>query len=121
MADIATVTLGSNLAADGTSSIAKTYTTNIPGFDSTTYKVQIEVSGTMNGATVQVVSSVTDQSPLALVNTKGADGSTVGTFTETGTFLVELISGAYFAVVVSGSGSPVPDITVTARGPIELV
>lgn len=87
-----------------------------------TETVSFVLSGSFNSATVKVAIAHEMASPL--VYSSGQNPQDAGTmvdvsFTAAGAFNVELPSGAFFALEISGSGSPVPAIVATAMGEIQ--
>lgn len=89
------------------------------GVDVTHELVSLEMRGTWSGVTATVkICNVLD-SPQNWLQPFDANGAAVGSFTADCQTNIELPSGCYFTVDISGSGSPLPSLTVRAAGEIQ--
>jgi hypothetical protein len=82
--------------------------------------VLVQGTGTWSGATVTLQVSLNgNASPATWGGMTDTSGTAIAVFTDTFAVNLELPTGCWFRAVVSGSGSPVPSLTVKAAGDIE--
>ena len=112
-----TKTLLSAQAADGNSAAIRVKPH--PG-NSVMETVMIRGYGTWSGATVTLtVSDNATASPSTFTGWTDDTGTASGVFTDDFSVLMSIPSGLWFRAEVSGSGSPVPSLTVRATGELE--
>jgi len=82
--------------------------------------VMIRGYGTWSGATVTLkVSDNGNASPATWTAWTSETGSAIGAFTSDFAVNLQVPSGLWFRAEVSGSGSPLPSLTVRASGDLE--
>lgn len=88
-----------------------------------TETISILITGSLNSAVVKaVIAHDLTESPIrqAYASNPKDDGTTTAvTYSATGAYNLELPSNVYFTLEISGSGSPLPALRVTAVGEIE--
>ena len=114
---MATITLFSAAAADAASAGVRV-TPHAGNVVKET--VLLQGSGTWGASTLTLQVSLNgDASPATWVGMTNESGTAIAAFTADFTVNLELPSGCWFRAVISGSGSPVPSLTVKAAGDIE--
>ena len=114
---MATFSLFSAQAADGNSAARRVKPT--PG-NSVMETVMVRGYGTWSGATVTLtISDNATASPSAFTGLTDATGTAQAVFTADFACNLEIPSGLWFRAEVSGSGSPIPSLTVRATGDLE--
>ena len=82
--------------------------------------VMIRGYGSWNGVTVTLtISDNATASPSTFTGLTDTTGSAIGVFTGDFAVNIEIPTGLWFRAEVSGSGSPVPSLTVRATGELE--